>query len=287
MHMSDNHSKSSASSRVRILPGQTKDSLRVIDVSLSACRRNPNQPRKVFDEPSLRELAASIEQHGLLQPITVKRDPKNKQGFVIVAGERRFRALELLGRETIPAVVTSGKTDEIALIENLQREDLNPLEEAQALQKLKEKYGYTHEELGQAVGKARTTITNLLKLNDLPKKIKDECLTSNIASRSLLLELTRIDNPKKQLSLWKEAKERGVTIREARLRQQGKEQQLASDSQRTVTMAKRLVTDLERLANNAATLDKDKYEDLLDVYKRFVAIIEKIGTAQGKAKAKR
>ena len=203
-----------------------------------------------------------------------------------MAGERRFRALELLGRESIPAVITSGLVDEIALIENLQREDLNPLEEAQALQKLKDKYGYTQEELGKAVGKARTTITNLLKLNTLPKKIRDECLTSNMASRSLLFELTRIDNPKKQLSLWKEAKERGVTIREARLRQQGKEQQLNSDSQRTIAMAKRLVTDLERLANNGATLDKNKYEDLLDVYKRFVATIEKIGRAQSKPKGK-
>jgi ParB family transcriptional regulator, chromosome partitioning protein len=272
------------SSRIRILPGQNKDSLKVVEIALSNCRRNPEQPRQHFNEVSLQELAMSIERHGLLQPITVKRDPKNKQGFIIVAGERRFRAIESLGRKTIPAVVTSGNIDEISLIENLQREDLNPIEEAQALRRLKAKYGYTQEELGHTIGKARTTVTNLLKLNDLPKKIKDECLTSNLGSRSLLFELTRINNPKQQLSLWQDAKERGVTIREARLRHTDKDQQLSSESQRTVTMAKRLVADLERLANNGVKLDKKKYEDLLEVYKRFVSIIEQLGAAQGKPK---
>ena len=177
----------------------------------------------MFDETSLHELASSISKHGLLQPITVKRDQKNKLGHVIVAGERRFRAFELLKRPTIPAVITSGNADEIALIENLQREDLNPIEEAQALQHLKDKYGYTQEELGQAMGKARPTITNLLKLNDLPKKIKQESLAKN-TSKSFLMELSRINDPKKQMALWNDAKARGVTIKEVRSRQKTKTQ---------------------------------------------------------------
>jgi ParB family transcriptional regulator, chromosome partitioning protein len=275
------------SARVRILPGETKHSLRVIDVPLSSCRRNPDQPRQTFDKAGIRELADSIERHGLLQPITVKRDPKNKQGFVVVAGERRFRAFELLGRETIPAVVTSGNADEIALIENLQREDLHPIEEAQALEKLKDKYGYTQEEVGKAVGKDRTTITHLLKLNDLPRKIKEESVTSHVVSKSLLIELSKVADPKKQLSLWKDIKERGVTVRQARAKKQDKEQRQVSESQRTLTSGKRFVADLERLASEEVVFDRDKYEELLMVYRRFMAFMDQQASKQKQGKKKK
>ncbi|WP_261771972.1 ParB/RepB/Spo0J family partition protein [Nitrosococcus oceani] len=100
---------------------------------LTNLRENPDQPRKAFDEAALQKLADSIEQHGLIQSITVASDPGNEEGYMVVAGERRFRAFKQLGRETIPAIVTQGNRDEIALIENLQRENLNPLEEAEAL----------------------------------------------------------------------------------------------------------------------------------------------------------
>jgi ParB family transcriptional regulator, chromosome partitioning protein len=275
--------KLSLPTRVRILPGQSKDSLRVIDIPLSACRRNPDQPRQTFAKGGLRELADSIERHGLLQPITVKRDPKNKQGFVVVAGERRFRAFELLGRETIPAVITSGNADEIALIENLQREDLHPIEEARALARLKDKYGYTQEEVGKAVGKDRTTITHLLKLNALPRKIKQESVTSHLVSKSLLIELSKVADSKKQLSLWKDIKERGVTVRQARAKKQDKEQRQMSETQRTLTSGKRFLADLERLASEEVVWDKEKYEELLMLYRRFMSFMDQ-QAGQGKKK---
>jgi ParB family transcriptional regulator, chromosome partitioning protein len=259
--------------RVRIA-AQHEPSLRVADVPLTLCRPNPNQPRKVFNPTALEELAASIAEHGLLQPITVKRDPKDKRCFIIVAGERRYRAFQLLGRETIPAVVTSGKADEIALIENLQRESLTPIEEAEALLRLKDKYHYTQEELAKSIGKARTTVTNLLKLNSLPKRIRKECSMSNIANRSFLMELARVDDPKEQLSLWKEAKNRGVTVRQARIKKQSKRDQQDSDSQRVLSSGKRFISDLERLSSDEVQLSNERYEELLDIFKRFVAYID-------------
>jgi ParB family chromosome partitioning protein len=262
--------------RVRIDPGQTKHSLRVVDVSLSNCRLNPNQPRKTFDPVTLQELAASIEQHGLLQPITIKRDPRNKEGFIVIAGERRFRAHEILRRETIPAVVTSGNADEIALIENLQREDLSPLEEAEALERLRKKYNYTQEELAKAVGKARSTVTNLLKLTSLPRKVKKECSTSNIATRSFLIELSKLDDSKKQLAFWNEAKERGVTVREARARKKlAGGRRTPSETQRTLTIGKRFVGELERLVADDEPFEVERYDELLDLFKRFVAFVER------------
>jgi ParB family chromosome partitioning protein len=281
--MQEQLDKKGISRRVRIETNQAKTELRVVDVPIELCRPNPNQPRQYFDPVMLKELAASIEQHGLLQPITIKRDPKNKEGFLIVAGERRFRAYESLKRSTIPAIITTGNTDEIALIENLQRQDLSPIEEAEALRRLQKKYGYTHEELGKAVGKARSTITNLLKLNDLPRKIKEESLTSNAASKSLLIELSKINHPKKQLAFWQEAKERGVTIKEARARKRP-----ALDTpqavQKVLSRGEQFIQELEQLAQAKQKLDKEGYEKLLGVFKRFVSYMEEEANRQSRKK---
>lgn len=262
--------------RVRIDPGQTKHSLRVVDVPLQDLRTNPHQPRKAFDPVGLRELADSVAQHGLLQPITVRRDPKDKSKFVVIAGERRFRAHVLLERSLIPAVITSGNADEIALIENLQREDLTPLEEAEALERLQKKYGYTQDELAKAIGKARSTVTNLLKLTSLPRKIKKECSTSNVVTKSFLIELSKLPSKEAQLAFWDEAKERGVTVREARSRKQpAREEKLASDAQRTLTTGKRFLSELETLTDHEESLSVERYEELLGLFRRFVSFVER------------
>lgn len=262
--------------RVRISPGQTKYSLRVVDLPLRDLRANPHQPRKAFDPMSLQELADSIAQHGLLQPITVKREPKDKNKFVVIAGERRFRAHALLERPAIPAVITTGNADEIALIENLQREDLTPLEEAEALERLQKKYSYTQEELAKAVGKARSTITNLLKLTSLPRKIKKECSTSNVATKSFLIELSKLPSKEAQLAFWDEAKERGVTVREARSRKQpAREAKLASDAQRTLSTGKRFLSELETLTGHDEALSVERYEELLELFQKFVSFVER------------
>lgn len=262
--------------RVRIEPGSTKHSIRVIDLPLANCRVNPNQPRQQFDETALAELASSIEKHGLLQPITVTRDKKNKEGFMVVAGERRFRAFGLLGRDVIPAILTSGNIDEIALIENLQREDLNALEEAEALANLKKKYGYTHIELGQAIGKAQSTISEILKITTLPLKIRKDLRTSDV-NKSILIELARIKDKKEQLKYWQDIKERGATVKQARAKKHGQVVKPSVEaSQRTLTTAKRMITELERIAGDTSNtvFSSEQYEELLSVYERFVSFVD-------------
>lgn len=154
---------------------------KVIEVSLSQLRPNPYQPRKTFDDDSIKELAESIKQHGVIQPIIVRSVLK---GYEIIAGERRFRASSLIGSQTIPAVVRSFSDQqvmEIALIENLQREDLNAIEIAIAYQAIMEKFGLTQEELSLKVGKSRSHIANFLRLLTLPDEIKEDVSRGTIS----------------------------------------------------------------------------------------------------------
>lgn len=142
-------------------------------IPLSEIRSNPYQPRKRFDETSLQELADSIKEHGLFQPIIVKKSIK---GYEIVAGERRTRAARLAGFTDIPAIVkeyTDEEMAEIALLENIQREDLNPIEEAEAYAKIIEKSSLTQDELAKKVCKSRSYITNVLGLVNLPEEVKE------------------------------------------------------------------------------------------------------------------
>lgn len=149
------------------------DDDKVLEITLSQLRPNPYQPRKTFDDDAIRELAESIKHHGVIQPIIVRSVLK---GYEIIAGERRYRASQLCGNATIPAVVrnfTDQQVMEIALIENLQREDLNAIELALAYQALVDKFDLTQEELSMKVGKSRSHIANFLRLLTLPDEIKD------------------------------------------------------------------------------------------------------------------
>ncbi len=145
----------------------------VIELKLSELRPNPYQPRKVFDAEKLQELANSIKEHGVFQPIIVKKSIK---GYEIIAGERRYKASQLAGKETIPVIVrdfTDENMMEIALLENLQRENLNSIEEATAYQKLLASLKVTQEELANKLGKSRSHITNMLGLLELPEEVKN------------------------------------------------------------------------------------------------------------------
>ncbi|WP_374017446.1 ParB/RepB/Spo0J family partition protein [Paenibacillus thiaminolyticus] len=149
------------------------DDDKVTEVSLQQLRPNPYQPRKNFDEQSIQELAESIKQHGVIQPIIVRSVVK---GYEIIAGERRYRASQLLGLATIPAVIRSFSDQqvmEIALIENLQRENLNAIELALAYQGLMDQFSLTQEELSVKVGKSRSHIANFLRLLQLPEEVKE------------------------------------------------------------------------------------------------------------------
>lgn len=146
----------------------------VIHVPLQQLRPNPYQPRKTFNDESIQELAQSIKEHGIIQPIIVRRSIK---GYEIIAGERRWRAAQQVRLETVPVVArdfTDSQVMEIALIENLQREDLNALEIAVAYQRLLDEFSITQEELAEKVGKSRPHITNFLRLLQLPTEIQED-----------------------------------------------------------------------------------------------------------------
>jgi ParB family chromosome partitioning protein len=154
----------------KIVESTPKDE--IIEVNLSELRGNPDQPRKVFDEEKLKELANSIKEHGVFQPIIVKKSIK---GYELIAGERRTRASKMAGKTTIPAIIremTDQEMMEIALVENIQRENLNPIEEATAFEKIIQVNNLTQEETAKRFGKSRSYITNLLGLLTLPEKTK-------------------------------------------------------------------------------------------------------------------
>lgn len=162
----------------------------VIDLPLSELRPNPYQPRKTFDQKALDELASSIKQSGVFQPIIVRKS--DVKGYEIIAGERRFRASKLAGKETIPAIVREFDEEammQIAVLENLQREDLNPMEEAEAYDMLMKKLNVTQAELSERLGKSRPYIANYLRLITLPPIIKQLLQTEQLSmgqARTLL-----------------------------------------------------------------------------------------------------
>lgn len=166
-----------------------KEGEAVIELKISEIRRNPYQPRMEFNEDKLKELADSIETHGVIQPIVVRKAVK---GYDIVAGERRFRASRMLGRETIPAIVkemTDTEMMELAIIENLQRENLNPLEEAMSYRQLMTTLNITQNEVAARLGKSRPYIANMLRLLNLPNAIRqmiNDDLLSGAHGRTLL-----------------------------------------------------------------------------------------------------
>jgi len=173
---------------------------------------NPHQPRQVMGD--LSELIASISEKGILEPLVVRQRGDRYQ---IVAGERRYQASVQLGLRELPVVIRDvDETEmlEIALIENLQRKDLTPFEESEALQGLAERCGYTHEDLARRLGKSRPSITESLSLNAIPTDVRNLCRLADISSKSLLLQVVRQDTPEKMTALVEKIASQGGTTRQ-------------------------------------------------------------------------
>ena len=174
---------------------------------------NPNQPRQVMGD--LSELMASIAEKGIIEPIIVRQRGGR---FQIVAGERRYQAAVQVGLRDVPIVIREVDDDEIieiALIENIQRKDLTPFEESEALQSLATRCGYTHEDMARRLGKSRTSITESLSLSNMPDEVKNLCRLADISSKSLLLEVVRQGDPQKMVALVEKISRDGGTTREA------------------------------------------------------------------------
>jgi len=195
--------------------GTATDFPRLVELDLGRIHPNPNQPRRFFDKEEMESLADSIQRYGLKQPILVHEYAKGE--YRVVAGERRYRAHEILGRDTIFAIVTSGDTDELALVENVQRVDLSALELAEALARLMDSHNYTQEELGGIIGKSQSYVSHTLRLNTLAPRIKQEYASSHRdVSRSVLVEIAWVKDEAEQLALWDRVKNGAKTVKDAR-----------------------------------------------------------------------
>lgn len=174
---------------------------------------NREQPRKRFDEESLRQLAASIQHSGVIQPIIVY--PQGGR-YVIVAGERRYRASRLAGLATIPAIVRSYdrvKQMEVALLENIQREDLNPVEEAQAIRRLMDECGLTQEAVSAQLGRSRPAVANLLRILSLPKGMQDKVISSELSAGHARV-LAGVEDPQRRQRLFEQTLAAGWSVRQ-------------------------------------------------------------------------
>ena len=187
----------------------------VMEVRVKDIHPNPNQPRREFDQNALEELANSIKLKGVVTPVTVRVTEK---GYELIAGERRWRASKISRKQKIPAYVINVKNDaeimEIALIENVQREDLNPLEESEAYAVLNSKFGMSHNEIAMAVGKKRVTISNSLRLLKLPTEIR-RSLRKGIISAGHARAILQGKTLSQMMNAWKKIIDNGLSVRDA------------------------------------------------------------------------
>lgn len=191
--------------------GKEKDSVKMVRVSL--IEPNKNQPRREFDQAKLLELASNIAQHGVLQPILVR--PMNDGGYQIVAGERRWRASRIAELKEVPVYVkdlTDFQVAQVALVENLQRENLNPVEEAEAYNRLCDEYKMTHEDIARTVGKSRSQISNSLRLLKLSGEVKEMLKNGEISSGHAKI-IASIEDKEKQTFFAKTAVEKAMSVR--------------------------------------------------------------------------
>jgi ParB family chromosome partitioning protein len=185
-------------------------------IEIGQIRPNPDQPRKAFGD--LSEMVESVKEKGILEPILV-RYSEEEQKYEIIAGERRFQAASLAGLLKVPCIevdVDNRGMLEISLVENLQRKDLNPFEEASAILRLSEQFRYTHEEIARKLGKSRTVITEALSLNRIPADVQERCRQADIMSKSMLLQIVRQDSRESMHHLVDKITGEGITREEAR-----------------------------------------------------------------------
>ncbi len=184
-------------------------------VAIDQIKPNPWQPRKIFKEEYLRELASSIKEHGILQPLVVVPQPDGT--YQLIVGERRLRASQLAGLTKVPVIIRDAMEEqqklELALIENIQRHNLDPIEEAQAYQQLIDQYKLTQEQVSQKVGKARTTVTNMLRLLNLPLKIQ-RAVAEGVISEGHARPMVSLPGMEKQLAMLDEVIRLNMTVRQ-------------------------------------------------------------------------
>lgn len=207
-----------------LIPGWQEDGSAISEptgqiplIPINQIRPNPHQPRKTFNQENLIELANSIREHGIIQPLVVISDGPNR--YTLIAGERRLRAAKIAGLKEVPAVVrtaTEQEQLEFAIIENVQREDLNPMERARAFQRLIDDFSLSHDEVAQRVGKSRVTVTNTLRLLNLPLSVQQAVLGGNL-SEGHARALLALPNPRAMENAMETVVSLGLNVRQTEL----------------------------------------------------------------------
>lgn len=264
----------------------------VEELDINLIRRNPDQPRKDFDEEKLNELATSIKSYGIIQPISVV---KRGDYYIIIAGERRYRAAQIAGLDKVPVIVRDydeQKCQEVALIENLQREDLNPIEEAIAYKDLISSFGITQEEIAEKFGKSRPTITNSIRLLNLPEEVQELVREGSVTTghAKLLLE-GKVRNDKEiQIRLAKEVAKRKLSVRSLAImiNTLNKTEKVATNTDQSDEI-KELVTSMDRVFGTKTKIvgnekkgriyiDYYKQDDLNRIYDLIMKLLNDIPT---------
>ena len=187
---------------------------KLYDLPLEELQPDPEQPRKYFDTVALEELKTSIQKHGVLEPVLMRQNGGGP--LLLVSGERRYQAAKLAGCATIPALLTDGDPVEISIVENLLRENLTAVEEAEAIDRLKNQHDYQLSDLSAVLGKSDATISDILSLMKLPDEVKSDCRNDPKAIRGILVEIAKQKSTEKMAALYAKYKESGLTRGEIR-----------------------------------------------------------------------
>ena len=254
-------------------------------IDINDIKPNSNQPRKTFDEDKLNELAASIEEHGLIQPLVLR---KAEKGYEIVAGERRWRAARKIGIREIPCIVRELTDEEnmlLAIIENMQREDLNPIEEAEGIRQMIETYGLTQEEVSKSVGKSRPYIANSLRLLRLPETVR-KYIEAGSLSTGHAKAIAAVSDEKKQIELAEVAIRDGLSVRQLeKLAQQDKSGvKTRSRVKQKTADVKRVEEDLKNALGTKVTLNQKGKKGKIEIefyskdeLERLIELLKKLG----------
>lgn len=223
----------------------------VVDADISSIVPNPHQPRIRFDEEKLRELSASIKEHGILQPLIVSPIPGGK--YELIAGERRLQAAKLAGLRAVPALVRDAQENEkleLAIIENVQRHDLDPIEEAKAYSRLMDEFGLTQDGTAKKMGKSRSAVANMLRLLALPVEIQ-RAISEGKITEGHAKALLSIENPEKQRALFERIVKTGMTVRETESK--AREVSVRPHVRHIATLSPELVEKADRLSSALGT----------------------------------
>jgi ParB family chromosome partitioning protein len=256
--------------------GTSPDLPRIVELDMAKIAWNPDQPRKSIDPERLQELADSIAAHGLIHPITVR--PAGEDQYMVIAGERRFRAFGLLERASIPAIISEGDTDELALIENIQREDLSPIDEFQAVARLMDKHGYSQGDAAGALGKSRVSINELMSLSGLAALILDEPLAAKV-SKSILIEIARAGDEPAQVALWAAVRDGAQTVRAVRATKKASDKRSQGPS--PIGSALRAGRRFARAISAIPEADRGRLAEIETIVERLLKLLEARGEGSG------